>query len=156
MIEPDQFDEKLAGGGSGPTICYVARCDAPVITPKRNAAIHHVAIIAGTAATVAIAIFPSSVSERRHTEPSCKNKPTIETTTGKIDAMTINESTRTPWNGSKNRSTKKSVTNASAETDAARGMKNESPDTYPPSNNGKNSTENPYKETPFPSAAQAE
>jgi hypothetical protein len=21
MIEPDQFDEKLAGGGSGPTIC---------------------------------------------------------------------------------------------------------------------------------------
>jgi len=24
MIEPDQFDEKLAGGGSGPTICYVA------------------------------------------------------------------------------------------------------------------------------------
>src|SRR5215813_384367 len=24
MIEPDQFDEKLAGGGSGPTICWVA------------------------------------------------------------------------------------------------------------------------------------
>src|SRR6185295_8512392 len=24
MIEPDQFDEKLAGGGSGPTICYAS------------------------------------------------------------------------------------------------------------------------------------
>src|SRR5262249_37852043 len=24
MIEPDHFDEKLAGGGSGPTICWAA------------------------------------------------------------------------------------------------------------------------------------
>jgi hypothetical protein len=24
IIEPDQFDEKLAGGGRGPTICSVA------------------------------------------------------------------------------------------------------------------------------------
>src|SRR6476660_7874357 len=24
MIEPDQFDEKLAGGGSGPTICWAS------------------------------------------------------------------------------------------------------------------------------------
>src|SRR5215813_3095237 len=24
MIEPDHFDEKFAGGGSGPTICYIA------------------------------------------------------------------------------------------------------------------------------------
>jgi len=27
MIEPDQFDEKLAGGGSGPTICWGALKD---------------------------------------------------------------------------------------------------------------------------------
>jgi hypothetical protein len=33
MIELDQLDEKLAGGGSGPTICYVsppARITVPV------------------------------------------------------------------------------------------------------------------------------
>src|SRR5262245_14812703 len=24
MIEPDHFDEKLAGGGSGPTLCWVS------------------------------------------------------------------------------------------------------------------------------------
>jgi len=27
MIEPDHVDEKLAGGGSGPTICYVASAE---------------------------------------------------------------------------------------------------------------------------------
>src|SRR5215813_7670549 len=137
MIEPDHFDEKLAGGGSGPTICYVARCDAPAISPKRNATIHHVATKAGTAASVAIAILASAVFERRHTELSCHNKPTIEITIGTSDAMTTNLSTNIPWIGSRKRSKKKSATNASATPEATRGMKNDSPDAYPPSNNGK-------------------
>jgi len=38
IIEPDHFDEKLAGGGSGPTICGVAspRKNAPTLRAKAN------------------------------------------------------------------------------------------------------------------------
>jgi hypothetical protein len=40
MIEPDQFDEKLSGGGSGPTICWAAgvtkRASSPYQSGKKN------------------------------------------------------------------------------------------------------------------------